>query len=190
MDALWKPDGSPVTSKTLIFPDIHVGKMPESVWSEEWSDDRLKHWIWKIAEHSVRFIMRERQEIIQKDKQARKTKTGLNAKLAPIIRQYANLTHPRRRADPVLLKRISILIDENRIPSSAPYKELLKQFSEMEKMNQADSDQHPEPDFGWFIRTLDQQLSRDRIHEAAKVIRAVEAIRREEMQLVAYLVIN
>jgi len=190
LDELWKPDGSPVTSKTHIFPDIHVAKTPESVWEEEWGEDPLKHWIWRIAEDSVRHIIRERADIIQLDRMARKTKTGLNSKLAPIIRQYANQTNPRLRADPVRVKRISKLIDENRIPGSAPYTELMKQFAEMEKLHQADKSAHPEPDFGWFIHALDRQLEKDRIHTAAKVIRAVESIQRSDIQLVAYLVVN
>ena len=129
-------------------------------------------------------------EIIQKDKIARKQKTGLNKTLAPIIRNYQNITNQRRRADPLLVKRITQLIEDNRIPSSKPYKQLLKQFSEMEKSHNADSKANPEPDFGWFVHELDNLLERDRIYAAAKIIRSVEAIRRENLPLVAYLVIN
>ena len=129
-------------------------------------------------------------EIIQKDRIARKQKTGLNKTLAPIIRNYQNITTQRRRADPVRIKRISQLIDDNRIPSSKPYKQLVKDFSEMEQTHKGDSKAKPEPDFGWFIHELDKLLERDRIYAAAKIIRSVEAIRRDNLQLVAYLVIN
>jgi hypothetical protein len=190
LDSIWKPVGSPITSKTNIFSDINIAKTDEVIWSEEWGNDELKHWIWPIVEESIRYIIRERTEIIQKDKIARKQKTGLNKSLAPIIRNYQNITSQRRRADPVRVKRISQLIDDNRIPSSKPYTNLVKQFSEMEKMHEGDSDANAEPDFGWFIHELDKLLERDRIYAAAKIIRSVEAIRRENLQLVAYLVVN
>ena len=141
---------------------------------------------WKAAKWSLFFSERR----MLKKRIARKQKTGLNKTLAPIIRNYQNITTQRRRADPVRIKRITRLIEDNRIPSSKPYKQLLKQFSEMEKSHNADSKANPEPDFGWFVHELDNLLERDRIYAAAKIIRSVEAIRRENIQLVAYLVIN
>ena len=190
LDSIWKPSGSPITSKTNVFNDINIEKIEESVWSTEWGSDELKHWIWPIVEESIRYIIRDRMEIIQKDRIARKQKTGLNKTLAPIIRNYQNITTQRKKADPIRIKRITQLIEDNRIPSSKPYKQLLKQFSEMEKSHNADSKANPEPDFGWFVYELDNLLERDRIYAAAKIIRSVEAIRRENIQLVAYLVIN
>ena len=173
-----------------MFNDINIANTDESLWSEEWGSDELKHWIWPIVEESIRYIIRDRMEIIQKDRIARKQKTGLNKTLAPIIRNYQNITTQRRRADPVRIKRISQLIEDNRIPSSKPYKQLVKQFSEMEQTHKGDPNANPEPDFGWFVHELDNLLERDRIYAAAKIIRSVEAIRRENLQLVAYLVIN
>jgi len=190
LDKIWKPEGSPLTSKTHIFPEIHVEGMSEEVWFGEWVDDRLKHWIWTLVDQTIRHIMRERMEISQKDKFARKQKTGINAKLAPILRKYGLSGPPSRRADPRRFQRIAKLIDDNRIPGSEPYKQLLKQLSEMENMYEADPITHSEVDFGWFIHEFDKQLERDRIYSAADIIRTVEAIKKEEIQLVAYLVVN
>ena len=75
-----------------VFNDINIEKIEESVWSMEWGSDELKHWIWPIVEESIRYIIRDRMEIIQKDRIARKQKTGLNKTLAPIIRNYQNIT--------------------------------------------------------------------------------------------------
>ena len=190
LDLIWKPNGSPITSKTNVFNDINIANTDESLWSEEWGSDELKHWIWPIVEESIRYIIRDRMEIIQKDRIARKQKTGLNKTLAPIIRNYQNITTQRRRADPVRIKRISQLIEDNRIPPEKPYSQLVKQFSEMEQTHKGDPNANPEPDFGWFVHELDNLLERDRIYAAAKIIRSVEAIRRDNLQLVAYLVIN
>ncbi len=129
-------------------------------------------------------------EVSQKDKFARKQKTGINAKLAPILRKYGLSGSPSRRADPRRFQRIAKLIDDNRIPGSEPYKQLLKQLSEMENMYEADPITHSEVDFGWFIHEFDKQLERDRIYSAADIIRTVEVIKKEEIQLVAYLVVN
>ena len=60
----------------------------------------------------------------------------------------------------------------------------------MENMYEADPITHSEVDFGWFIHEFDKQLERDRIYSAADIIRTVEAIKKEEIQLVAYLVVN
>ena len=54
LDEIWKPEGSPLTSKTHIFPEIHVEGMNEEVWFGEWVDDRLKHWIWPLVDQTIR----------------------------------------------------------------------------------------------------------------------------------------
>ena len=190
LDGIWEPDGTPLTSKTAIFPEIHVEKMAESVWFDEWGDDRLKHWIWPLVEASIQHCIRERGEITQKDKLARKTKTGLNAQLAPIIRKYGGSGSSSRRADPRQRQRIAQLIDENRIPSSDPYKKHLNEFRRMENEYEEDSITNSEPDFAWFIHELDRQLGRDRIYTASDKIRTVESIQRKDIQLVAYLLVN
>lgn len=190
LDQLWKPDGSPLSSKPRIYPEIYVENCDAEIWEGEWVDDRLKHWIWPLAEASIRHIIREGMAIGQKDRLAKKTKTGLNQKLAPVIRQYTAGFSPKRRADPVRLKRVMQLVDENRIPGSEPYRKLLKELAEEETLHESNPLDNPEPDFAAFIHRVDQQLARDRIWTAADLIRTVDAINRNDIQLVAFLVIN